>query len=66
MSNDVIKGEVVFSCDDAYCDETFESGERRYEDANVARRLEGWIAYKDEETGEWCHRCPTCSGARRG
>lgn len=65
MSNDVIKGEVVFFCDAEDCDETLETGESRFGDANEVRKDEGWIAFKNAETDEWEHRCPTCKRGGR-
>ena len=60
MSNDNIKGEVVFFCDAEDCDETLESGEGRFSEANAVRTDAGWIAFKNTETQEWEHRCAVC------
>lgn len=60
MSNDVIKGEVVFFCDGEDCDESLETDEGMFRDANAVRTDAGWIAFKNAETDEWEHRCPAC------
>lgn len=61
MSNEIIKGEVVFSCDGEDCDEYLETGERDFGEANAARKAEGWTAFQVD--GVWEHRCPSCKGA---
>lgn len=55
MAQDRIKGEIVFYCDGADCDETLETGEGGFEEANDVRRDSGWFA--NRKGGEWLHYC---------
>jgi hypothetical protein len=61
MSSERIKSEVVFTCDGEDCDETLETGEHGFADANTARRQSGWTAFEND-MGAWEHRCPECRG----
>ncbi|CAB4198818.1 hypothetical protein UFOVP1324_45 [uncultured Caudovirales phage] len=65
MSNTIIKGEVVFSCDGEDCDEYLETDTGDYRAANSVRTDAGWIAFKNTETDEWEHRCSGCKRPSR-
>lgn len=64
MSNTIIKGEVVFSCDAEDCDEYLETDTRDFREANDIRKAEGWTAFQLD--GAWEHRCPGCKKAKPG
>jgi hypothetical protein len=57
MSQERIKGEHVFVCDD--CDDVLEPGTGDFTIANMAREEADWRAYPDDD-GVWRHRCPDC------
>ena len=50
--------QVIFECDT--CGDTYESGEGEFNEAYAAAKDEGWIAFKNDETGKWEHRCEDC------
>lgn len=56
MSQDKIKGDIVFICDD--CDDTLETETSDFEEANDIRIDSGWRAFRDHSN--WMHVCPDC------
>lgn len=59
---DVQHGKIIFSCDvgGPRCDEVLETRTADFNEALAKLREEGWKAYKDDDEGEWNHRCPSC------
>jgi hypothetical protein len=57
MTTHVVKGQVVFSCDD--CPETYEPDEGDFGTAWALARGLGWRTRQRD--GKWQHSCPDCS-----
>lgn len=55
-------GDMVFECDK--CGEVYEAAESDFHVAWDEAKREGWRAFKNEESDEWCHSCPDCVNTR--
>jgi len=49
-------GTFTFSCD--FCDERIKVAAKSFSDAWAGLKKDGWRAFKDDQTGEWKHKCP--------
>lgn len=59
MSQEKVKGEIVFTCDN--CEDIFETQEQDFRTAVSSLKGEGWKIVKNDETNQWEHYCPDCA-----
>lgn len=55
---DKSKGLLIFICDE--CEDFYETGLRKFQDAWDKAKEEGWVAR--HLGNEWKHWCPDCKG----